>query len=141
MKKIVFAFALNSENIFVKKSFVEAEKFVVYEFDNGALKHKEELINPVVNMPEETSSAERKEKLVSLLKSREISVLVAQQFSKNLRLVTDEFIPVLIEKEKPEQVIEILNKNMAWILDELKNRKSGHMLFRINTGVLKLAIK
>ena len=29
---------------------------------------------------------------------------------------------------------------MNWIKDELKNRNSVHMLFRIKTGVLKVAI-
>lgn len=140
MKKIVFAFALNTEDIFVKKYFGEADKFVIYEFSDGELKQKEELLNPLKNSLEEISISEKREKIVSLLKSRDVSVLVSQQFSNNLRLVTDDFVPVLIEKENPEQVVEILNKNMKWIKDELKNRNSDHMLFRIKTGVLKVAI-
>lgn len=140
MKKIVFAFALNTEDIFVKKYFGEADKFVIYEFSNGELKQKEDLLNPLKNSLEEISISEKREKIVSLLKSRDVSVLVSQQFSNNLRLVTDDFVPVLIEKENPEQVVEILNKNMKWIKDELKNRNSAHMLFRIKTGVLKVAI-
>ncbi len=141
MKKIVFAFALNNENIFTKKYFGEADKFVFYEFSDGELKVREELTNPFISTLMEVNINDKRDKIVSLLKSKDVSVLVSRQFSKNLRLVTDDFIPVLIEKENPEQVVEILNKNMKWIKDELKNRKSAHMLFRINTGVLKLAIK
>ncbi|QGY46890.1 hypothetical protein GM418_25490 [Maribellus comscasis] len=140
MKRIVFAFALSNENIFINNIFGDADKFAIYQFSDGELIFIDEFQNPVPN-PGNIDIKEKRERIVSFLKSKDVTVLVSKQFSKNLRLVTDDFIPVLIEKENPEQVVEILNKNMKWIKDELKNRKSGHMLFRINTGVLKLAIK
>jgi predicted Fe-Mo cluster-binding NifX family protein len=140
MKNIVFAFALSSDDIFTKEYFGNSDKFVIYEYAEGELMLKEKIQNPFVNSNQEISADEKREKIVSILKSRDVSVLVAQQYSKKLRLVTDDFIPVLIEKENPEQVVEVLNKNIKWITDELKSRKADHMLFRINTGVLKLAI-
>ncbi|MCG6190873.1 NifB/NifX family molybdenum-iron cluster-binding protein [Maribellus maritimus] len=140
MKRIVFAFALSNENIFINNIFGDADKFAIYQFSDGELVFINEFQNPVPN-PGNIDIKEKRERIVSFLKSKDVTVLVSKKFSKNLRLVTDDFIPVLIEKENPEQVVEILNKNMKWIKDELKNRQSGHMLFRINTGVLKLAIK
>jgi predicted Fe-Mo cluster-binding NifX family protein len=140
MKPILFAFGLSNENIFTTDFFGAADKFVIYEFSEGKSTKKEELPNPFHNSSNKLNINEKREIIVSLLQSRNVSVLVSRQFSKNLRLVNDHFIPVLIEMENPEQVIEILKKNIKWIKDELKSRKSGHMLFRIKTGVLKLAI-
>lgn len=141
MKKIVFAFALNDANLFAKNYFGKADKFAIYEYSKNKLSFIEELPNPLATVVEETSYDEKREKVIAFLKSKNVKVLVSRQFSENLHLVNDYFVPVLIEKENPEQVVEILNKNIKWIKDELKNRNSAHMLFRITTGVLKLAVK
>ncbi len=141
MKKIIFAFALNNANFFAKNYFGKADKFAIYEYSKDKLNFKEELLNPLVETKEDDDTNEKREIVVSLLKSKDVKVLVSRQFSEKLHLVNDYFVPVLIEKENPEQVVEILNKNINWIKDELKNRNSAHMLFRITTGVLKLAIK
>ena len=142
MKKIIFAFALSDANLFANTYFGKADKFAIYEYSkNKQLSLKEELPNPIKAIAEDTSTNEKRKLVISSLKSSGVEVLVSRQFSKNLHLVNDDFIPVLIEKENPEQVVEILNKNIKWIKDELKNRNSAHMLFRITTGVLKLAIK
>ena len=76
MKKIVFAFALNNESKFTKNYFGAADKFVIYEFSEGGLKHKEELANPFVNLSVEVSINEKREKIVFLLKAKNVSVLV-----------------------------------------------------------------
>lgn len=50
------------------------------------------------------------------------------------------FIPVLIPCEKLDGVLEILTKQIHWIVDELNNKPKEHKLFRIKNGVLKTII-
>ncbi len=142
MKNIVFAFGLSNDNLFTDNYFGDSDKFAIYEFSDGTLNLVEELSN-VLKADEKGNLIHinnKREKIVSQLKSRNVSVMVSRKFSPFLRKVSDDFIPVIIEKENPEQVVEILTKNINWINDELKSRQSGHMLFRIKTGVLKSAI-
>ncbi len=143
MKHIVFALALSNDNIFKNNYFGDADKFAIYELVDGALKLTEEVPNELKADKEGKliDINDKRERLVSLLRSKNVSVMVSKQFSKQLRKVSDDFIPIIIEKESPEQVVEILNKNMKWIKDELKNRKANFMLFKMNTGILKLGIK
>lgn len=142
MKHIVFAFALSNENLFTDNFFGDADKFGIYKFTDGGLQFVEEI--PNILKADKNGKLidinDKRDQIVSLLLSKNVSVMVSKQFSQHLRKVSDDFIPVLIEKEKPEHVIEILNKNIKWIKDELKNRKSAYMLFRIKTGVLKSVI-
>jgi predicted Fe-Mo cluster-binding NifX family protein len=42
--------------------------------------------------------------------------------------------------EKPEKVLEILNKHMGWFKDELINRNENHMLFQIKNGIIKMHV-
>lgn len=142
MKPIVFAFALSNENLFTNHFFGDADKFVIYKFTKEGLQFVEEIPN---GLKADTHGNlihidKKRDHIVSLLLSKNVSVMVSKKFSQHLRKVSDNFIPVIIEKEKPDEVVKILKKNMKWIKDELKNRKSDHMLFRIKTGVLKSAI-
>ena len=143
MAKIVFAFALNNEGIFGDNYFGDADKFAIYKVIKGDLEFTEVVPNELkkINFEKNIDTEIRKNTLVSFLKSKSVSVLVSRQFSPYLRKVNDEFIPVIIEKEDPLQAVKILNKNMRWIKDELKNKNSDYNLFRIKTGVLKLAVK
>lgn len=143
MKHIVFAFALSKKNLFTNSFFGDADKFVIYKFTDEGLK----LVEEIPNLLKKDKNGklidinDKRDQIISLLLSKNVSVMVSKQFSQHLRKVSDDFIPVLIEKENPEHVVEILNKNIAWIKDELKNRKSDYMLFRIKKGILKSAIK
>ena len=143
MKHIVFAFALSNENLFTDNFFGDADKFGIYKFTDGGLIFVEEVPNALKtdNNGKLIDINDKREQIVSLLLSKNVSVMVSKQFSRHLRKVSDDFIPVIIEKENPDHVVEILTKNMKWFKDELKHRNSDHMLFRIKTGVLKSAIQ
>jgi hypothetical protein len=142
MKKIVFAFALSNDNLFANKYFGDADKFAIYSYSKIGFNFVEEFQNSF-NTDENGNIIDinqKREQIVSLLKSKNVSVMVSRKFSQYLRKVSDEFLPVIVEKENPDEVVEILAKNIKWIKDEFKNRKSGYMLFRIKTGVLKSTI-
>lgn len=140
--KIIFAFALNSEKQFQNKHFGEAETYAFYEYKNKQISFLEEAENQFLQADEEIKhgSAEKAGAIISFLKEKGVSVLVSKQFGKNVKRVSEHFIPVIISEENPGEVEKILEEYIKWIADELKNRSSNYMLFRINTGILKMAV-
>ena len=141
--KITFALALNNNGVFEKRHFGDTDKFAIYRFENNELLFQEELSNSFKTMDEvqEHGSKKKGNAIISFLKDKGVSVLVSKQFGRNIKMVNQHFVPVIIAEEKPEQVLGILQKHMNWFKDELKNRKENHMLFHIKNGILKMHIK
>ncbi len=121
--KITFAFALNNENVFEKKHFGETDKFAIYRFENKELAFVEELPNTFKWMDEvhEHGSKKKGNAIISFLKEKGVSVLVSKQFGRNIKMVNQHFVPVIIAEDEPINVIEILQKQMNWFKDELQN--------------------
>jgi predicted Fe-Mo cluster-binding NifX family protein len=141
--KITFALALNEDGIFEKKHFGDSDKFAFYTYTKNELKLKEELPNIHKSMDEvhEHGSKKKGNAIISFLKEKGVNVLVSKQFGKNISMINQHFIPVIIVEKNPDQVIEILLNQMNWFKDELKNRKTDFMLFRIKNGILKSEVK
>jgi len=141
--KITFALALNNNGIFEKRHFGDTDKFAIYRFENKELKFQEEISNSFKTMDEvqEHGSKKKGNAIISFLKEKGVSVLVSKQFGRNIKMVNQHFVPVIIAEDKPEQVIDILQKRMNWFKDELKNRTENYMLFHIKNGILKMHIK
>ena len=140
--KITFALALNKENNFEKKYFGKADKFTIYRFTENKLSFVNEFPNIFQSMDEGQSHGSKKKgnAIKSFLKEREVSVLVSKQFGQNMKMVNQYFIPVIIDEEKPEKVLEILTEHMDWFTDELFNRNENHMLFQIKNGIVKMPV-
>ncbi|MGM0621434.1 MAG: NifB/NifX family molybdenum-iron cluster-binding protein [Bacteroidota bacterium] len=136
------AFALSRDNRFEEKFFGKADNFVIYKLVNDELKFEKQMINPYKNVENDgTLNLEEKgQSVIKLLKKQGVSVLVSRQFGENIKMVNKHFIPVIIKKEKPEDVVAVLQKHHNWLLDELANKSSGYMLFQIKEGVLKTQI-
>lgn len=79
--------------------------------------------------------------IIDLLKGLNVKVLVSRQFGKNVQMVNRHFIPVIVNSEKPDDIIPMLKKHMKWIEDELNNRPEEFILFTLKNGVLKTIIK
>ena len=141
--KIQFAYALNKEGIFENNHFGKADNYAIYTYNENAIILNEILPNPFKSMDDkqEHGLKEKGTAIISLLKEKNVKVLVSKQFGANIKMVNGHFIPVIISKEHPSQVSEILTKNIKWLKDELNNRKSDYMLFKINNGALKLKVK
>jgi predicted Fe-Mo cluster-binding NifX family protein len=136
--KITFAFAVNNQGLFENNHFGEAENFAIYTSSENELKLSEILPNPMKNKEEDEHGLKSKALyIISILKSKDVNVLVSKQFGKNIKIVNQHFIPVIIHEENPEQITTIISRNINWLKDELKNRDSDYMLFRIKTGILK----
>ena len=141
--KITFALALNNKGVFEKRHFGDTDKFAIYKFENNELLFQEELLNTFKTMDEvqEHGSKKKGNAIISFLKEKGVSVLVSKQFGRNIKMVNQHFVPVIIFEDNPKQVTDILQKQMDWFKDELQNRKTNFMLFHIKNGILKSHIK
>ncbi len=141
--KITFAFALNDSGIFEKRHFGDSDKFAIYTFENNELKFLEDIPNTFKEMDEiqQHGSKKKGKAIIALLKEKEVSVLVSKQFGKNIKMVNQHFIPVIISEDEPGQVHDIMLKKIDWFVDELRNRNNDYMLFYIKNGILKMHIK
>jgi predicted Fe-Mo cluster-binding NifX family protein len=141
--KITFALALNNDGVFEKRHFGDTDKFAIYTYENHKLSFKEELPNTFKSMDEvhEHGSKKKGNSIISFLKEKGVSVLVSKQFGRNIKMVNQHFVPVIIAEDNPSNAVEILQKNMDWFKDELQNRKENYMLFHIKNGILKMHIK
>ena len=141
--EIKIAFALNNDGEFEKTHFGDADKYRIYQFDNGELNFLFEEVNQFKSL-DETEAHGRKEKadqIINFLKSKHVTVLVSRQFGKNIRFIASHFIPVKVKEEVPEKVKAILIKHMRWLQDELINHSEGYKMFVMDSGILKQAVK
>ena len=140
-----FAFAVNTENLFEKRHFGDADKYLFYKQKDGELVFLSETPNRFKDLDEEVKhGSKRKGKaIIEFLKEKDVHVLVSKQFGKNLKLVNEHFIPVIIDREigDVDVVLNILGKHLHWLEDERVNEKHGYKLFTIKAGVLKSAIE
>lgn len=144
-EKIIFAFAVNQKNHFVKNHFGDADKYLIYEATQNEMKFVEEKINSTKNIDEtakpEHGSQKKGNAVIKFMKQRGVNVLVAKQFGKNIKMVNKHFIPVIISKEIPKDVSVIIFKHLKWFKDELINKPEEYKLFTIKNGILKTVIK
>ncbi|MCF6358380.1 MAG: hypothetical protein L3J54_11295 [Draconibacterium sp.] len=135
---ITFALALNEEGVFERRHFGDTDKFAIYKFGDGELTFIEEWPNTFKDMDEvhEHGSKKKGNAIISFLKEKGVSVLVSKQFGRNIKMVNQHFVPVIIAEDEPEQVLSILHKKVNWFKDELKNRETDYMLFHIKNGIL-----
>ena len=139
---IKFAFAVNHSNVFEPKHFGDADKYVIYEYQNESLILSQEIENKYKNLDEEVEHGSKKkgQSIINMLKEHKVAILVSRQFGKNIRMINQHFIPVIIKEDSPETVLEILQKHINWIIDEISNKPKEYKLFTIKNSIMKSAI-
>ena len=137
-----FAFAVNNDKQFEKRHFGDADQYLIYEQGNGEMRFVAAEQNSFKNLDEEKEHGSKRKgrAIIEFLESKGVNVLVSMQFGKNIKLVKQHFIPVIIAAETPDEVLKILNHHIRWIEDEWEHKKENHMLFIIKSGILKTAI-
>ena len=138
-----FAFAVNDSGVFEKKHFGEADKFLIFREKNSELVLEKTLTNTVRDFDEEQQHGSRKKAgaIIDLLKSDDVNVLVSMQFGKNIKVINDFFIPIIIHSDNVEDVIKIIGKQYHWISEEWEHKDNDYMLFSINQGIMKHPLK
>lgn len=142
-KNITFAFAVSHSNTFETSHFGDADKYLIFEWNGEEIDYKSEVVNDFKSFDEvqEHGSKKKGNAIIDLLQKNNVQVLVSKQFGRNIKMVNQFFIPVIIDKETPDAVLSVLSNRITWIEDELQNTKNGFNLFTIRKGVLKTVIK
>jgi len=137
-----FAFAVNNDNRFENKHFGDADKYLIYKEAADNILFVSEEINKFKLLDEEHEHGSKKKgnAIIKFLKEKEVNVLVSMQFGKNIKMVNEHFIPVRISLEHPDEIINVLSKQLHWIKDEWENKSSDFKLFKIKSGILKSSI-
>jgi len=141
--ELKFAFAVNTANRFIKTHFGDADKYLIYQVESNELKLVAEEINTFKELDEvhEHGSKKKGNAIIKFLNEKSVNVIVSMQFGRNIKMVNQHFIPIILYEESPEQAIEIINKHLHWIHDEMKNKSNNYNLFTIKFGVLKSKIE
>ncbi|MEA1897497.1 MAG: NifB/NifX family molybdenum-iron cluster-binding protein [Bacteroidota bacterium] len=138
-----FAFAVDNNGDFLDDHFGEADKYLIYKEIEGTLVLISEELNSHKNDDESHEHGLKKKgnALSSMLMEKQVNVLVAKQFGRNVKIVSKHFIPVLISSDQPKQAIETLGKYIYWLKDEWEKGKDQYKLFTMKSGILKSAVK
>jgi len=143
IREIRFAFAVNQLNGFVPEHFGNADKYLIFNWENNELVFLKEEIN-TFNDHDETLEHGLKEKgraIIELLQNINVNVLVSRQFGKNIQMINQHFIPVIVFSDTIEDVEPIMKKHIKCIEDELNNKTGEFKLFTIKNGILKTVIR
>lgn len=140
---IRFAFAVNKANLFEKKHFGDADKYLIYEQNFDKLILTSEEINTFKLLDEEQEHGSRKKgnAIIDFLKEKRANALVSMQFGKNIKMINKHFVPVKVTVEHPDEIIALIEKHLHWIQDEWERNSSDYKLFTIGSGVMKTTIK
>jgi predicted Fe-Mo cluster-binding NifX family protein len=136
------AFAVNNNDEFENKHFGSADKYLIYKKDNEHIVFVSEEINQFKFLDEEREHGSKRKAtaIINWLKAKGISVVVSTQFCKNIIMVSEHFIPVIIELRQPYEIINKIIRYLHWIKDEWENNLSEFNIFIIKSGILKIAI-
>ncbi|MCF8380283.1 MAG: hypothetical protein K9H49_11935 [Bacteroidales bacterium] len=124
---IRFAFAVNSDNKFTNEHFGDADKFIFYETAGDKIYFVQTEPNLLKNHIEENSHGDpqKGKRIIKYLINRKIDVIVAKQFGKNIAMVKDHFLPIIISGEEPLEIKSLLSSRLELIEESFKNKKNS----------------
>lgn len=141
----VFRFAIAVSNLddFEPKHFGDADRYLIYEYKNNVLMFDKILINKYKEESEEEKHGLKSKgiNISKYLKENGINAIVSKQFGKNIRVVNNHFIPIIVRLNNLDDVLDILVKHMKWIRDEYHNNIKEYNLFIIANGIMKIKVK
>ena len=142
-KSIRFAYAVNHAGRFEANHFGDADKYLIYEWTDNELIFIKDVTNnfKILDDVQVSGLSNKGMACINLLERDGVNVLVSRKFGKNIQMVNNLFIPVIVNSETPEEVVSILKKHMRWIEDELSSKTEEYKLFTIKNGILKTIIK
>jgi len=143
IESIRFAFAVNDDGFFQPTHFGNADRYLIYQWNNKGLEYLKDLKNIHKSLDEKQKHGlqQKGNAIIDYLKEEGVKIIVSKQFGKNIKMVNRHFIPIIIYKEMPDEVLPLIKKHMKWIEDELKNNPAEYRLFTFKKGALKTIIK
>lgn len=131
--KVKVAFAVSNKNEFEAKHFGDADKYLVYQWDDEKLTNELELINHSKEMDESGvhGSNLKGNSIIAMLKEQGVEVLVSKQFGKNIKMVNKYFVPVLISTSSVEEACRILLRNSNELEENLQKDKDSYKVHNL----------
>jgi len=135
-QKIRIALAVNHQGIFEARHFGDADKFLIYEWDNQHffLVSEEPNIHKNADDDELHGSQKKGNSIIEFFHHWEVKVLASKQFGKNMKMINQHFIPVIVHSDHPDEVVLTLNKHFGHLLDELSNSIGSFNHFNLKDG-------
>ncbi len=139
IENLKLALALNREGRFEKKHFGDTYKFAIYNIGAEKLVDAGEIINDYIDMDKASShgSAAKGNAIVTRLKDAGVSILVSRQFGKNIKIINNHFIPVIIYDENPDSILPVLQTNINLLFSTLHDDIETYATFIIKNEELK----
>ena len=125
---IRFAFAVDTENRFSDEHFGDADKFMIYEVadDKIYFVHSETNLFKVHEEDDHHHGDPKKgNRIVKYFTGKGINVIVAKQFGKNIGIVKNHFLPIIISHDEPVEVKRILSSKLDEVKEHLRNKKES----------------
>lgn len=131
------AFATDKAGLLHAGFFGSADTYQLFEWKNQQFSAPELLPNPTPYGSSQIDLMEKGQAIVDLLNQRKINLLVSGSFGENIRLMTPHFIPVIIHAENIDAALLAIERQMHWIVEELKQDHTHFKVFTIGKGIIK----
>jgi len=130
---IKFAFALNSDNEFAKKHFGDSDKFIISEWNGKGFTEFITENNSFKDSDDEDGEHHHGDKnkgklIVRFLKSKGVKVLMSKQFGRNIKIISQHFIPVITSFEDLDHAMQKLPNHIPSIEEQLKQNPESYKL-------------
>jgi len=136
---IKFAFAVDTDDLFQKKHFGDAEKYLIYQLRESRMIFEQEILNDFKTLDQEAEHGSKKKgkAIIAALKQKDVQVLVSRQFGKNINLINAHFIPIVTSEDPLERVIGIIINQTKKIQEELTDKSEKYSGFTIRHGIMR----
>jgi len=115
------AIALTKDLKLPENHFGESEKFLIYRFSDGRLRFVKSIPNQHRNDDEgEHGNPEKGRNIADLLKKEDVNCVVSRFFGKNIRIISEYFLPVIVPVNDVKKVISLLDIKAEKIVLEAK---------------------
>jgi len=113
------AFATDNSTHFMDRHFGDAEFYEVYEVSENSFNYYKKIVNITEEDHENPHGDPVKAKSVTaLFKDEDIKVLVTKVFGPNIKRIKKKFVCVMIEENRIENSLPIIQENMKDIEQE-----------------------
>ena len=121
--KLVCAFASDDGESFNNNHFGDAGLYILYAISNDEIEYIGQISNTSMRV-EGHAAPEKAKSVSSLLKKKDVQVLVARVFGPNIKRVKNHFVPVIIKKDKIQEALTIVRDNLNEIEIEWKKEST-----------------
>ena len=118
MEKIIAAFATDEGELSIDRHFGDAEYFKIYEITSTEAVYIKTIENHTEEKKDVHADPEKARNIMQLLKQSGVQVAVSKIFGPNIKRIKKRFVCVLINEERLENSIKVVQNNFDAIVDE-----------------------